>query len=125
MKKFLSFCLVILILGVMVKTNVISQNKVGIATFAGGCFWCMEPPYEKLEGVLKVVAGYTGGTSKNPTYANYAKNGHIEAVQITYNTNKISYKTLLDIFWHQIDPTDANGQFVDRGPRYQTARTIL
>jgi len=91
------------------------------ATFAGGCFWCMEPPFEKLNGVADVVAGYTGGTGDNPTYKDYAEKGHVEAIQITYDPSKISYPELLDVFWQQIDPTDPGGQFVDRGKSYRSA----
>ncbi len=90
------------------------------AIFAGGCFWCMEKPFEKLEGVKSVISGYTTGTSKHPNYQNYVQEGHLEAVQIEYDPAKISYETLLDVFWHQIDPTDAGGQFVDRGYAYTT-----
>jgi peptide methionine sulfoxide reductase msrA/msrB len=94
-----------------------------LATFAGGCFWCMEPVYKKLNGVIKVVSGYTGGTTKNPTYEEVCSGttGHYEAIQITFDPKKISYSNLLDIFWQQIDPTDPEGQFVDRGTQYQTA----
>ena len=93
------------------------------ATFAGGCFWCMEPPFEGVEGVVDVVAGYTGGHKKDPSYEEVCERdtGHAEAVQITYDPSKITYDRLLDIFWRQIDPTDAGGQFVDRGPQYRTA----
>lgn len=91
------------------------------ATFAGGCFWCMEKPFEELPGVVSVTAGYTGGTSSNPDYDTYAAGGHVEAVQIAYDPGRISYEKLLDVFWHQIDPTDAGGQFVDRGQQYTTA----
>jgi len=91
------------------------------AIFAGGCFWCMEPPFEKLPGVVDVVSGYTDGRTKNPNYDNYAQDGHIEAVEITYDPSKISYSKLLDVFWRQINPTDPGGQFVDRGPQYRTA----
>ena len=91
------------------------------ATFAGGCFWCMEPPFEKLKGVVEVLSGYEGGTGPNPTYGDYAKKGHIEVVQITYDPSQISYSQLLDVFWKQIDPTDPGGQFVDRGPEYRSA----
>jgi peptide methionine sulfoxide reductase msrA/msrB len=90
------------------------------AIFAGGCFWCMEKPFEQLDGVISVVSGYTTGTSKEPTYKNYASGGHLEAVEITYNLNKVNYTELLDVFWHQINPTDVNGQFVDRGYEYST-----
>jgi peptide methionine sulfoxide reductase msrA/msrB len=98
-----------------------AQTRYDTATFAGGCFWCMEPPFEKLDGVKKVVAGYTGGTGKNPTYEDYAAKGHVEAIQITYDPSIISYKRLLDVFWRQINPTDPGGQFVDRGPQYRSA----
>ena len=88
------------------------------ALFAGGCFWCMEKPFESLDGVISVTSGYAGGTTDNPTYENYGQGGHIEVVQIVYNPEKVSYGRLLDTFWRQIDPTDAGGQFVDRGHEY-------
>jgi len=91
------------------------------ATFAGGCFWCMEKPFESLDGVAAVISGYTAGTSKDPNYENYGAGGHIEAVEILYDPAKISYEQLLNVFWHQIDPTDPGGQFVDRGHSYSTA----
>jgi len=91
------------------------------ATFAGGCFWCMEPPFEKLNGVTEVVSGYMGGSGANPTYDDYAAKGHVEAVQITYDPSQVSYPQLLEVFWRQIDPTDAGGQFVDRGRQYRSA----
>jgi peptide methionine sulfoxide reductase msrA/msrB len=91
------------------------------ATFAGGCFWCMQPPFEGLEGVTDVKAGYTGGSGVRPTYEDYAEKGHTEGVQISYDPSKISYNQLLDVFWRQINPTDPEGQFVDRGPQYRAA----
>ncbi|MEW6501623.1 MAG: peptide-methionine (R)-S-oxide reductase MsrB [Thermodesulfobacteriota bacterium] len=91
------------------------------ATFAGGCFWCMEPPFEKLAGVRSVTSGYAGGTTANPTYENYAAGGHIEVIEVVYDPRKIGYRQLLDVFWRQIDPTDAGGQFVDRGHAYIAA----
>ncbi len=93
------------------------------ATFAGGCFWCMEPPFENSKGIIEVIPGYTGGQKENPTYEEVSSGttGHVEAVQIIYDPKKISYKELLDIFWQQIDATDAGGQFVDRGAQYKTA----
>ncbi len=91
------------------------------AIFAGGCFWCMEKPFDILPGVDSVTAGYTGGTSAHPTYENYARGGHVEAIKVVFDPEKISYQTLLNVFWHQINPTDAGGQFVDRGPQYTTA----
>lgn len=94
-----------------------------IATFAGGCFWCMVAPFSGIPGVVKVVSGYTGGHKKNPTYEDVCskKTGHCEAVQITFNPQEISYEELLEIYWRQIDPTDPGGQFFDRGEPYQTA----
>ncbi|MEM4408398.1 MAG: peptide-methionine (S)-S-oxide reductase MsrA [Candidatus Caldarchaeum sp.] len=93
------------------------------ATFAGGCFWCMEPPFENLKGVVDVVVGYTGGTKENPTYEEVSSGntGHLEAVEVTYDPSVISYEELLDVFWRQIDPTDLGGQFGDRGSQYRTA----
>lgn len=98
------------------------SKLVELATFAGGCFWCMVGPFEALAGVEKVVAGYTGGYTKNPTYQEvcYGNTGHYEAVQITFDPQAINYQKLLEIFWQQIDPTDAGGQFADRGQSYQT-----
>ncbi len=94
-----------------------------LATFAGGCFWCMVKPFHRYEGVLSVVSGYTGGEIANPSYEQVCTNttGHREAVQITFDDAIISYRELLDIFWRQIDPTDSGGQFFDRGESYQTA----
>jgi len=93
------------------------------ATFAGGCFWCMEPPYEQLDGVVSVVAGYTGGETKDPTYEEVStgETGHREAVQITFDPARTTYAALLDIFWRSVDPTDQGGQFADRGDQYRTA----
>ncbi len=88
------------------------------ALFAGGCFWCMEKPFELLDGVISVTAGYAGGTTKMPTYHNYVAGHHIEVVQIVYDPKKITYEKLLETFWQQIDPTDDGGQFVDRGHAY-------
>jgi len=95
-----------------------SSETIEKAIFAGGCFWCMEKPFEKLSGVLSVTSGYTTGRSENPTYKTYVAGGHLEAVEIAYNPNLITYKQLLNVFWHQINPTDAGGQFVDRGYAY-------
>ena len=91
------------------------------AMFAGGCFWCMEKPFEELDGVLTVTSGYTGGSTENPTYDDYASGGHLEAVEVVYDPSKITYNQLLDVFWRQINPTDPGGQFVDRGKEYSTA----
>jgi methionine-S-sulfoxide reductase len=103
--------------------NPLKSRAAGVetATFAGGCFWCMTPPFEKLDGVLKVTAGYADGQGEDPTYDDYAEKGFTEAVQITYDPAKITYTDLVDIYWKQINPTDAEGQFVDRGPQYRAA----
>jgi len=91
------------------------------ATFAGGCFWCMEKPFEELAGVRNVVSGYIGGTTANPTYENYAGGGYVEAVEIDFDPTVITYHRLLEVYWRQIDPTDGGGQFVDRGHAYTSA----
>jgi peptide methionine sulfoxide reductase msrA/msrB len=93
------------------------------ATFGGGCFWCMEPPYEKVEGVHSVTSGYAGGSVKNPSYelVSTGMTGHAEVVQIAYDPAKISFEQLLEVFWRNVDPTDAGGQFCDRGSQYRTA----
>jgi peptide methionine sulfoxide reductase msrA/msrB len=98
-------------------------DTVATATFAGGCFWCTEADFEKLEGVSAVVSGYTGGSTANPSYEEVWRGGtgHIEAVQVTYDPRVISYLELLDRFWKTHNPTDPDGQFVDRGPAYQSA----
>jgi len=99
------------------------NNQVETATFAGGCFWCMESSFEGLDGVLDVISGYTGGDEKNPTYEQVSSGSthHFEAIQITFNPDIISYKALLKIFFQQIDPTDGQGSFVDRGKQYRSA----
>jgi peptide methionine sulfoxide reductase msrA/msrB len=98
-------------------------NTYELATFAGGCFWCMVSPFEEQPGIIKVVSGYTGGHKENPTYEEVCSHttGHYEAVQITFDPNVFPYEKLLDIYWQQIDPTDAGGQFHDRGESYRTA----
>ena len=102
---------------------VATNAKLEVATFAGGCFWCMEPPFEKLPGIVDAVSGYTGGFKKNPTYqeVSQTETGHVEAVQVKYDPTKASYDDLLEVFWRSIDPTDAGGQFVDRGSSYESA----
>ncbi len=98
-------------------------GKLAKATFAGGCFWCMEPPFEKLDGVVTVTSGYTGGKETGPSYSEVSsgRTGHVEAVQVKYDPTMISYEYLLKVFWRQIDPTDDGGQFADRGKQYRTA----
>jgi len=104
------------------KPGTVQATTLERAIFAGGCFWCMEPPFERLDGVREVVSGYTGGRKENPTYEEVSsgRTGHVEAVQITYDPSKVTYATLLNVFWRQIDPTDAGGQFVDRGSQYRS-----
>jgi len=93
------------------------------ATFAGGCFWCMEPPFDKLPGVISTTSGYTGGHKQNPTYHEVSAGGtgHAEAVQVVYDPKRVSYEKLLDVFWHNVDPTQKDGQFCDHGSQYRTA----
>ncbi|MCH6268108.1 peptide-methionine (S)-S-oxide reductase MsrA [Bacillus sp. FJAT-50051] len=99
------------------------DSKEQLATFAGGCFWCMVKPFDELPGIKSVISGYTGGTVKNPTYQQVCSDttGHYEAVQITFDPEIFPYEKLLELFWQQIDPTDPGGQFYDRGQSYQTA----
>lgn len=94
-----------------------------VAIFAGGCFWCMEPPFDKLDGVLSTTSGYIGGTKVDPTYEQVTsgRTGHYEALQIEYDPARVSYDRLLEVFWRNIDPLDASGQFCDKGPQYRSA----
>ncbi len=93
------------------------------AIFAGGCFWCVEADFDKVAGVVETVSGYTGGTTQNPTYQDvtYGDTGHYEAVRVTYDPSRVSYRALVDHFFRTVDPTDAGGQFCDRGDSYRTA----
>lgn len=95
----------------------------GVATFAGGCFWCMEPPFERLPGVVSVTSGYTGGSKRNPTYEEVSEGGtgHAESVEVRFDPSKISYEKLLDVYWHNVDPLTSNAQFCDHGNQYRTA----
>ena len=101
----------------------VSENKLEKATFAGGCFWCMQPPFDKLDGVVSTTVGYCGGKEENPTYKQVSagKTGHAEAVEILYDPSRVSYTELLNVFWMNIDPTQENGQFADIGAQYRTA----
>ena len=105
----------------MKKTTETATGKFEKATFAGGCFWCMEAPFDKLPGVVSVTSGYTGGTMKNPTYKQVSAGGtgHAEAVQIVYDPARIGYTKLLDVFWHNTDPTVNDRQFCDVGAQYR------
>ena len=109
-----------------VNTNTGLKNKnisspIEIATFAGGCFWCVESVFEKIKGVQKVISGFAGGQKRHPSYKEVSsgKTNHVEAIQISYQPQEVSYKALLDIYWQNVDPTDSKGQFVDRGPQYR------
>lgn len=101
----------------------VPPGGLAVATFAGGCFWCMEPPFDKLDGVVDTTSGYTGGTKKKPTYEEVSSGltGHTEAIQIRYDPKKVSYEKLLEVFWHNIDPVTANAQFCDHGSQYRSA----
>lgn len=118
MRTFLAFCsLILTFMGSPVEALALEK-----ATFAGGCFWCMEAPFDKLEGVVSVTAGYTGGTASNPTYEQVSAGGtgHAEAVQIVYDPARISYARLLEVFWRNIDPTVRDRQFCDKGSQYRS-----
>ena len=100
-----------------------SAQTTAKATFAGGCFWCMEPPFDELDGVISTTSGYTGGKTKNPTYEQVSTGttGHAEALQVIYDPKKITYEKLLEVFWRNIDPFAAAGQFCDIGSQYRSA----
>ena len=100
-----------------------ATQQLDTAVFAGGCFWCMEPPFDKLEGVRSTTSGYTGGTLSNPTYEQVSAGGtgHAESVRIIFEPSRVTYAKLLDVFWHNIDPLTANQQFCDRGSQYRSA----
>ena len=131
MKKLIVFLITILISGGMQmvlaeergKGQSAAATKREKATFAGGCFWCMEPPFEKLKGVDAVISGYTGGRTENPTYDEVSSGGtgHAEAVEVSYDPAQITFAELLDVFWRNIDPTTKDRQFVDTGSQYRTA----
>lgn len=99
------------------------EEGQAVAVFAGGCFWCVESDFDNVPGVLSTTSGYTGGTSVRPGYkqVTYKDEGHYEAVHVVYDPEQVSYEELLTAFWHSVDPTDAGGQFCDRGPSYETA----
>jgi len=103
------------------ETGAAAMNRTAI--FAGGCFWCMEPPFDKLEGVVSTISGYAGGHLIAPTYRDVTggQSGHLEVVQVTYDPLRVSYEELLDVFWQNVDPLDGGGQFCDRGESYTTA----
>ena len=115
MKKFLLFVTLIFTYSVL-------HAEEKKAYFAGGCFWCMEESFDQVDGVISTISGYSGGHLKNPKYADviYTDSGHVEAIEVTYDPAKIDYQKLLDIYWKNIDPFDANGQFCDKGKSYRS-----
>jgi len=120
--NFLGMALAALFLMVVAAGPAQGAEQLEKATFAGGCFWCMEHPFEKLDGVKSAVSGYTGGSEVNPSYSEVSsgKTGHVEAVEIVYDPAVVGYAELLEVFWRQINPTDDGGQFGDRGSQYRT-----
>jgi methionine-S-sulfoxide reductase len=119
--RFLRWLLPVLVLAGV--SGAAAQSKTETAIFAAGCFWCVEEAFEKVPGVIAAVSGYAGGTLKNPTYEQVTtgRTGHYEAVKITYDPGKVSYRQLVDWFWRNVDPHDADGQFCDKGPHYRGA----
>ena len=116
-----NFNMVLILISITLQSCLMAETEK--ATFAGGCFWCMEHPFDEIEGVKDVISGYTGGHLKNPSYEDVVTgtSGHLEAVQITFDPEKINYEELVEHFWRQVNPTDDGGQFVDRGSQYRPA----
>jgi len=114
---------VVMFMATFMATNPASAQETEIATFAGGCFWCMEHPFDALDGVISTTSGYSGGHKEHPSYEEVSSGstGHTEAIQIRFNPNRITYKKLLDVYWHNSDPTTANRQFCDIGTQYRPA----
>ena len=98
-------------------------QQTATAVFAGGCFWCMEPPFDKTEGVISTTSGYTGGQKANPTYEEVSSGttGHFESVKVEYDPSKVTYEKLLEVYWPNVDPFDSSGQFCDKGDQYRSA----
>lgn len=120
MRRLLLLCTLLM----TIPTNGIAEEKTpAVATFAGGCFWCMQPPFDNTPGVTATSVGYSGGAKQNPSYdeVSAGRTEHAEAIQVEYDPEKVSYETLLDVFWKNIDPTQENGQFADKGKQYRTA----
>jgi len=123
---FLTAVLTVLFTGASIRAgenNPMQDAAYETATFAGGCFWCIQPPFDKLDGVVSTTVGYTGGKEKNPTYEQVSSGttGHAESIEIVYDPKKVTYDELLQVFWMNINPTDSGGQFVDRGKQYRPA----
>ena len=106
---------------VSAEDNTTKSKSLALATFGGGCFWCMEPPFDKLDGVLNTVSGFSGGKLHNPSYKQVTRGGtgHTEVIQVTYDATKVSYEELLSVYWRNVDPLDKGGQFCDRGYTYR------
>ena len=122
MKNIVIFVLSCKMLIIVPSEAFASNNNLKKAYFAGGCFWCMEESFDKVAGVIKSISGYSGGKLQNPTYQDviYKNTGHVETIEVTYDSNKISFEELLEIFWKNIDPFDGYGQFCDRGKSYRS-----
>jgi len=123
--KLLKLFVLMMVAGcALITTESIAEESSHIrqAVFAGGCFWCMQPPFDQAEGVLGTEVGYTGGHTPSPDYAQVSRGdtGHVEAIRVLYDETRITYSKLLGIYWRNVDPTQADGQFVDRGPQYRT-----
>jgi methionine-S-sulfoxide reductase len=124
MKSFIFLAAVFLILNIsFAQENTMKDAHLETATFAGGCFWCMQPFFDNTKGVIKTTVGYTGGHMANPSYEDVSSGttGHAEAIEVVFDPNVVSYEKLLEIYWHNIDPTQVNGQFADEGTQYHTA----
>ena len=121
MKKII-FLSIICIISLIIDKHAIAENNFKKVYFAGGCFWCMEESFDKVDGVINSISGYSGGKLKNPTYQDviYKDTGHVETIEITYDNNKITYQDLLNVFWKNIDPFDQYGQFCDKGKSYRS-----
>jgi peptide-methionine (S)-S-oxide reductase len=119
----LALCLLAAALAPAAPAAAPAAGNLAKATFAGGCFWCMEPPFDELEGVVSTTSGYTGGRERNPTYEQVSSGstGHAEAVEVVYDPSRVSYASLLEVFWRNVDPTTPDRQFCDRGRQYRTA----
>ena len=113
---------ILLILLTLIFSSTVQAKNIKTAYFGGGCFWCMEEAFEKVEGVIDVFSGYSGGIKQNPNYKEvvYGDTGHFETIEVKYDNQKINYKELLDIFWRNIDPFDSKGQFCDKGYSYRS-----
>lgn len=121
--RFLALMSIAFVVNLPITSSAIGDDMKETAIFAGGCFWCLEGPFEAEAGVLEAQVGYTGGAKPNPSYAEVSsgKSGHYEAIKLEFDPSKVSYERLLEVFWRQIDPTQADGQFADIGPQYKSA----